>query len=54
MWDSLRLLEQARVPHLLIERVDCDGRTEDISITFHPIGIKALAEELAEKQESVA
>ena len=54
VWDSLTLREQSRLLHLLIERVDYDGRTGDISITFHPTGIKTLAAELAEKQEIVA
>ncbi|MBS0264146.1 MAG: recombinase family protein [Planctomycetes bacterium] len=54
VWDSLTLREQSRLLHLLIERVDYDGRTDDISITFHPTGIETLAAELAEKQESVA
>lgn len=54
VWDSLTLSEQSRLLHLLIERVDYDGRTSDISITFHPTGIKTLADELAEKQENVA
>ena len=46
---ALTLSEQSRLLHLLIERVDFDGRTDDISITFHPTGIKTLADELAEK-----
>lgn len=54
VWDSLTLREQSRVLHLLVERVDYDGRTDDISITFHPRGIKTIADELAEKQEAVA
>ena len=54
VWDSLTLREQSRLVHLLIEQVEYDGRTGDISITFHPTGIKTLAGELAEKQENVA
>ncbi|MBI3865342.1 MAG: recombinase family protein [Planctomycetia bacterium] len=54
VWNELSLREQSRLLHLLIEQVDYDGRTGDISITFHPTGIKTLADELAEKQESVA
>ncbi|MBS0264523.1 MAG: hypothetical protein JSS02_21490 [Planctomycetes bacterium] len=54
VWDSLTLREQSRLLHLLIEQVDYDGRTDDISITFHPTGIETLATEWAEKQESVA
>ncbi|MFN0054060.1 MAG: hypothetical protein ACKV0T_17920 [Planctomycetales bacterium] len=37
-----------------IEHVDYDARTDDISITFHPTGIKPLAAELAGKQENAA
>jgi site-specific DNA recombinase len=47
VWDSLTPREQARVFQLLVERVDYDGATGKISITFHPSGIKTLADELA-------
>lgn len=47
VWDSLTPREQARVIHLLVERVDYDGATGKIAITFHPSGIKMLADELA-------
>lgn len=47
VWDSLIPREQARVVQLLVERVDYDGATGRISITFHPSGIKTLADELA-------
>jgi site-specific DNA recombinase len=50
-WDSLSLCDQARLLRLLVERVDYDGRSGDISITFHPAGIKALTEELADQQK---
>ena len=43
MWESLSPREQARLLHLLVERVDYDGRDGTISITFHASGIKALA-----------
>jgi len=36
----------ARVVQLLVERVDYDGTTGKVSITFHPSGIKTLADEL--------
>jgi hypothetical protein len=32
---------------LLVERVDYDGSNNQVSITFHPTGIKALADEIA-------
>jgi len=48
VWETLTPREQARVLHLLIERVDYDGEQGNISITFHPTGIKTLADELQE------
>lgn len=50
LWETLSTREQARILHLLIERVDYDGPNGKVSITFHPTGIKTLAEELG-KQE---
>jgi site-specific DNA recombinase len=47
VWDSLTPREQARVVQLLVERVDYNGATGKVSITFHPSGIKTLADELA-------
>lgn len=44
VWKTLSLREQARLLQLLIERIDYDGRDGTISITFHPSGIKALAD----------
>jgi site-specific DNA recombinase len=46
VWDSLSPGEQARVLHLLVERVTYDGADGTLAITFRPTGIKALAEEL--------
>ena len=48
VWETLTPREQARIIHLLIERVDYDGEDGNISITFHPAGIKTLADELQE------
>ena len=47
VWDSLTPREQTRVVQLLVERVDYNGATGKVSITFHPSGIKTLADELA-------
>jgi site-specific DNA recombinase len=47
LWDTLAAREQARILHLLIERVDYDGPGGTVFITFHPTGIKTLAEELS-------
>jgi site-specific DNA recombinase len=49
VWDTLAPREQARILHLLIQRVDYDGVNGNISITFHPTGIKTLADELNEE-----
>jgi site-specific DNA recombinase len=45
LWEQLAPKEQARVIQLLVERVDYDGKAGTVSITFHPSGIKALAQE---------
>jgi len=53
IWDTLTTREQARILHLLIERIDYDGTNSTVSITFHPSGIKTLADEFA-MQEATA
>ncbi len=53
LWDTLTAREQARILNLLIERIDYDGVNGTVSITFHPTGIKTLADELA-TQEATA
>ena len=45
IWDTLSPREQARIIHLLIERVDYDGANGTVSVTFRPNGIKTLAQE---------
>jgi site-specific DNA recombinase len=45
VWEQLTPREQARVIGLLVERVAYDGRAGTVAITFHPTGIKALAQE---------
>lgn len=45
VWEYLTLREQTRVIQLLIERVDYNGATGKVSITFHTGGIKTLANE---------
>ncbi|MEP0847343.1 MAG: recombinase family protein [Phycisphaerae bacterium] len=48
VWESLTPREQARIVQLLVERVDYDGKTGSVAVTFRPTGIKALAEKAAE------
>jgi site-specific DNA recombinase len=43
VWESLSSHEQARLLRVLIKQIDYDGRDGMISITFHPAGIKTLA-----------
>ena len=45
LWETLTAREQARILHLLVERVDYDGASGTVSITFRPTGIKTLADE---------
>ena len=45
LWAQLRPKEQARLLSLLIEQVDHDGRLGNVSITFHPTGIRTLMQE---------
>jgi site-specific DNA recombinase len=48
IWESLTPREQARVLHLLIQRVDYDGDKGTVSVTFHPAGMETLIREYAE------
>jgi site-specific DNA recombinase len=50
VWQEMSPREQARVVALLVEEVVYDGVRGKVTITFHPSGIKTLAEELADKQ----
>ena len=47
VWSQLSPKEQARVIHLLIDRIAYDGSKGTVAITFKPTGIKALAKETA-------
>jgi site-specific DNA recombinase len=47
VWQTLAPQEHARVVDLLVRRVDYDGGKGSVAITFHPTGIRALADELA-------
>jgi site-specific DNA recombinase len=51
VWETLTPNEQAKVIELLVEKVEYDGRDGKVAVTFHPTGIKALADELAERIE---
>ena len=51
LWGTLTPAEQARAVGLLVERVDYDGAKGKVTISFHPMGIRALADELADRAE---
>ncbi|MCX5682315.1 MAG: recombinase family protein [Planctomycetota bacterium] len=51
VWDSLAPRERTRVVQLLVQRVSYDGGKGTVAVTFHPAGIKTLAEERASRKE---
>jgi site-specific DNA recombinase len=50
VWESLTTAEQGRIVGLLIERVEYDGSSGRLSLTFYRTGIRTLAEEIASEQ----
>jgi site-specific DNA recombinase len=54
VWSALKPKEQARVLALLIERVDHDGKAGTVEITFHPAGVKVVANQVATHEETAA
>jgi site-specific DNA recombinase len=54
VWECLAPREQARVIELLIERVEFNGESGHVAITFRPSGIKALGEEVIHRKEEAA
>ena len=47
MWDQLRPAEKARVVHLLVQSIEYDGETEEISITYYPGVLESIANQEA-------
>jgi site-specific DNA recombinase len=45
-WDAMTPQQQARVVSLLVSQVDYDGAQGKVAITFHPLGLKTLADEM--------
>jgi site-specific DNA recombinase len=50
LWDTLSPTDKARLVHLLVDRVEYDGKAETIAITFHPTGISTLADQPEEEE----
>ncbi|MCX6112081.1 MAG: recombinase family protein [Proteobacteria bacterium] len=46
LWDDLFSCEQRRILNLIVERVDYDGPSENISITINQKGLQELADEV--------
>ena len=42
IWNELKPRDQTRLLRLLIQRVEYDGKSGTVSITFHPDGFNAL------------
>lgn len=51
IWEALTLKERERVLHLLVTNVDYDGRNGKVAVSFHPEGIRALANEFGGDEE---
>ncbi len=51
VWNSLSPREQARAMRLIVERVNYNPETEDLTIEFHPSGIRALSGEIDSDEE---
>lgn len=43
-WDRLRPDERARLIHLLVQCIEYDGANDEIAITYHPAGLRAVAQ----------
>jgi site-specific DNA recombinase len=54
VWAALAPKEQARVLALLIERIEHDGKSGNVAITFHPTGIQTLATQANDAEETAA
>lgn len=53
VWEALTPHERGEVLQLLVERVDYDGKTGQVAITFQAGGVQALADQLARHHEEV-
>jgi site-specific DNA recombinase len=47
VWNSLSSKEQAKIIHLLVERVGFDGRDQSVTVTFRSEGLKQLCQRTA-------
>jgi site-specific DNA recombinase len=54
LWETLTTREQARILHLIVERVDFDNEKSTISIALHSNGIESLLSEFNKQKENKA
>jgi site-specific DNA recombinase len=47
IWGAMNSTEQARLLHLLVERIEYDGASGKVSVTFRSAGFKALCDSIA-------
>jgi hypothetical protein len=45
IWKSLTPHEQSKLIRLLVEQVEYDGQNQNVTVIFHPTGIKTLTQE---------
>ncbi len=50
VWETLAPKEQARIVHLLVERVEYDGQKGKVTMTFRPSGLRALGTDLVREE----
>jgi site-specific DNA recombinase len=51
IWDVLFPTEQSRIIELLIRQIEYNGKSGKLAITFHPTGIKSLANEMIQTKD---
>jgi site-specific DNA recombinase len=54
LWTALTPREQIQVLELLIERVEFDGKANNVSVMFRPLGWQALSQQVVQSGESAA
>ncbi len=50
VWNALAPREQQRVLNLLVQRVDYNGESGNVEITFEPDGFEVFLEQFSERQ----
>ncbi len=50
VWETLAPKEQARIVHLVVERVEYDGEKGKVTMTFRPSGLRALGADLVREE----